>query len=93
MGLFKKRQKKLDSQEVGLDIGMIFLKFFLDTEYLHYGYWKDGLEPDIQNLRTAQINYTEHLFSHIPEGVKTILDVGSNSVYCNNILELNLSAT
>jgi len=79
MGLFKKRQKKLDSQEVGLDIGMIFLKFFLDTEYLHYGYWKDGLDPHIQNLRTAQINYTNHLFSHIPEGVKTILDVGSGT--------------
>jgi SAM-dependent methyltransferase len=45
-------------------------------DHLHYGYWPSWLKVDISNLRTAQENYTKFLLSHIPDGVKTILDVG-----------------
>jgi MPBQ/MSBQ methyltransferase len=59
------------------------------SSYLHYGYWeplpKPGEELNITRLRTAQAAYTEKLFSFIPEGVNTILDVGcgvgGNAVY------------
>ncbi|PAX49848.1 class I SAM-dependent methyltransferase [Brunnivagina elsteri] len=59
------------------------------SSYLHYGYWeplpKPGEELNITRLRTAQAAYTEKLFSFLPEGVNTILDVGcgvgGNAVY------------
>jgi SAM-dependent methyltransferase len=75
----KKKNYKVDSKEVGLELGLRIYKFFLKTEYLHYGYFKDGLEADAANLKKAQENYAELIFSHIPEGVKTILDVGCGS--------------
>lgn len=75
----KKKEKKIDSKEVGLEVGLMVFKFFLKTEYLHYGYFSNGLEADIINLKKAQENYAEMLFSHIPEGTKTILDVGCGS--------------
>jgi SAM-dependent methyltransferase len=75
----KKRKHKVDSKEVGLEFALLVFKFFLKSEYLHYGYFIDGLEADITNLKKAQENYVELLFSHIPEGTKTILDVGCGS--------------
>ncbi|MHC4185895.1 MAG: hypothetical protein ACYSR4_08190 [Planctomycetota bacterium] len=71
-----KKSRKDISREVGLEIGSVCGKYFLKLEHLHYGYWTDGLEVDISSLRSAQDNYTEFLISHIPDGVKTILDVG-----------------
>ncbi len=74
-----KKIKKVDSKEVGLEIGLHVFKFFLKTEYLHYGYFSDGLAADVGNLKEAQERYAEMLFSNIPEGTKTILDVGCGS--------------
>lgn len=75
----KKKNRKVDSKEVGLEAGLMIFKYFLKTEYLHYGYFSNGLETDIANLKKAQENYAEMLFSNIPSGVKTILDVGCGS--------------
>lgn len=75
----KKRKKTIDSKEVGLEIGLMVFKFFLKTEYLHYGYFSNGLEADITNLKKAQENYAEMLFEQIPQGTKSILDVGCGS--------------
>jgi SAM-dependent methyltransferase len=75
----KKKNYKIDSREVGLELGLRVYKFFLKSEYLHYGYFKDNLEADIAHLKQAQDNYAELIFSHIPEGTKTILDVGCGS--------------
>lgn len=75
----KKKNRKVDSKEVGLDIGLMIFKHFLKTEYLHYGYFTPDMEIDITNLKKAQENYFEHLASRIPDGVKTILDVGCGS--------------
>ncbi|MBU2514746.1 class I SAM-dependent methyltransferase [bacterium] len=70
------KQKKVDFKEIGLDIGLILAKQFFKTEYLHYGYWTDGLTVDNSNIYQAQENYANLILSHIPEGVKSILDVG-----------------
>lgn len=75
----KKRQKKVDSKEVGLDVGLMFMKFFLKTEYLHYGYFTSDISIDIANLKTAQERYFDLLKDHIPENVNSILDVGCGS--------------
>lgn len=71
----KKTGKEL-SRQIGLEIASICGKYFLKLEHLHYGYWTDDLEVDIKNLWKAQDNYTKFLISHIPDGVKTVLDVG-----------------
>jgi SAM-dependent methyltransferase len=75
----KKKNYKIDSKEVGLELGLRVYKFFLKSEYLHYGYFTEDLEVDVSNLKKAQENYSELIFSNIPEGTKTILDVGSGS--------------
>jgi 2-polyprenyl-3-methyl-5-hydroxy-6-metoxy-1,4-benzoquinol methylase len=72
------RIKKVDSKEAGLEIGLHFFKFFLKSEHLHYGYFKD-LEADISNLVLAQEKYVENLMAVIPNDVTSILDVGCGS--------------
>ncbi|MFL5729945.1 MAG: class I SAM-dependent methyltransferase [Cytophagaceae bacterium] len=74
-----KKIKKVDSKEVGLEIGLLIFKFFLKSEYLHYGLFNNNLETDIANLAKAQQNYADNLFSQIPAGTKKILDVGCGS--------------
>lgn len=71
-------EEVIDSREVGLEVGLNVFKFFLKSEYLHYGYF-EGLEIDVANLRQAQENYAKMLFAHIPAGTKSILDVGCGS--------------
>jgi SAM-dependent methyltransferase len=71
----KKAHKKL-SRDIGLEIGSILGKYFLDMDHLHYGYWTDDLKLDIANLPKAQQRYTEFLISNIPDGVRMVLDVG-----------------
>ena len=68
--------KRKISREIGLEIAAIYAKFFFKSQHLHYGYWTSDLDVDITNLRTAQDNYANFLISHIPDGTKTILDVG-----------------
>jgi len=68
--------KKADSKEVGLEIGLIIFKYFFHEEHLHYGYWTKDLPVDLAHLPQAQENYFSFLISQIPEGIKTILDVG-----------------
>jgi len=66
----------LPSSEFGLALGFVIGHHFLNMQDLHYGYWPDGLPPVPQNLAQAQANYTDFLMSHIPAGVKSVLDVG-----------------
>lgn len=70
------KAQKMLSREVGIEIGAICGKYFLKLRHLHYGYWTNDLEIDIANMHIAQENYVKFLISHIPDGVKTILDVG-----------------
>ena len=66
----------LPSSEFGLALGFVVGHHFLGMQDLHYGYWPEGLPPVPQNLARAQANYTDFLMSHIPSGVKSVLDVG-----------------
>ncbi|MCH9853409.1 MAG: methyltransferase domain-containing protein [Alphaproteobacteria bacterium] len=67
----------MHSQEMGLLLAQKLLK--LDD--LHYGYWDQGLEVNIQNLYHAQARYSDILFGHIDALTNnnknaSILDVG-----------------
>ncbi len=66
----------LPSSEFGLALGYIVGHHFLNLRDLHYGYWPEGLPVEMQNLAQAQANYTDLLMSRVPQGVKSILDVG-----------------
>jgi len=72
-------ERKVELKDVGLDIGLSIAKHFYKTEYLHYGYWEEGLSVEPANVLQAQDNYADLILSHIPEGTKTILDVGCGS--------------
>ncbi len=74
-----KKKSAITSRDLGLEFAAICGKHFLGLEHLHYGYWPEGLAVTMNNLRTAQENYTNFLVSHIPDGVKSILDVGCGS--------------
>lgn len=67
---------RVDTREVGLEIGATVFKYFLDTEYLHYGYFADGLAVEPRNLAEAQRRYADFLEGNIPPGTKSVLDVG-----------------
>lgn len=66
----------LPSSEFGLAMGYLFGHYFMDMQDLHYGYWPVDLPPRPQHLALAQARYTDFLMQHIPEGVRTVLDVG-----------------
>ncbi len=68
-----------DTKELGLVVGLEFFKHVLGTDYLHYGWWEEGVEVHCTNLRVAQDEYTRRLLEQIPEGAHTILDVGCGS--------------
>lgn len=69
----------LPSRELGLALGLLVGRHVIGLEDLHYGWWPDGLEPTLQNLPRAQAAYTDFLLERIPDGVRTILDVGSGA--------------
>lgn len=57
----------------------VMLKFYLDlfdTDYLHFGIWEPGDPLDLEHVQAAQERYANRLVSMIPEGVRSILDVG-----------------
>ena len=74
-----KNKGKIESKIIGLDIGLAFGRFFLDTDDLHFGYWPDGEKPTSRNFAWAQENHSRLIIEKIPGDAKRILDVGSGS--------------
>jgi SAM-dependent methyltransferase len=72
----RNRRKRGEWQHVGLVAGFIAGKHFVGANDLHYGYWLDGVEPQVRNLPAAQEEYSRFLLSHIPADSHRILDVG-----------------
>jgi len=73
------KNSKVKSNIIGLDMGLAFGRFFLDTEDLHFGYWPDGEKPTVRNFAWAQENHSQLILDKIPDDVNRILDVGSGS--------------
>jgi MPBQ/MSBQ methyltransferase len=57
-------------------IELLFCTDVLGLPSLHYGYWNDGEELSLENLKLAQKRYTDQLATLVPVGVQQILDVG-----------------
>jgi len=73
------KNNKIQSKIIGLDMGLSFGKFFLDSEDLHFGYWPNGETPTSKNFAWAQENHSNLIINEIPKDAKNILDVGSGS--------------
>ncbi|MDD9706544.1 class I SAM-dependent methyltransferase [Seohaeicola sp. SP36] len=71
-------QDKINTQAIGLDVGLAFTKWLTGAENLHYGLW-DGLEVSAANLRAAQEAYTDRLFALLPDRPCRILDIGGGA--------------
>lgn len=57
----------------------VMLKFYLDlidTDYLHFGIWEPGDPLDLEHVQAAQERYANRLVGLIPQGVRSVLDVG-----------------
>ena len=70
-GLFGKRRKPVKTNST-----LRFLHEVLRLEHLHYGLWEDE-ERDLAGLSQAQKRFCDELVSWVPEGVRSILDVGA----------------
>jgi len=71
--------KKIDSKAIGLDIGLLIGRFFMNTDDLHYGYWPDDKTATVHNFSEAQTRHSQLIIDHIPKNVKRVLDVGGGS--------------
>ena len=63
-----------------LNFELMFATEVLKLRSLHYGYWDRGTasgEIRLDEVRAAQARFTTELLSHVPEGVRTVLDVGA----------------
>jgi len=59
-----------------LDLELQSCSDIVQLKSLHYGYWAPDELLTIDNFLGAQVRYTETLLTLIPDGVRTILDVG-----------------
>src|SRR3954465_12642353 len=62
--------------EGNIDLELFLCSEILKLPSLHFGYWEDNQALNMENVKKAQIRYNKEIISHIPPGVKSILDVG-----------------
>lgn len=62
-----------------MDLLYVFNRYFFENEYMHFGYWEEGVPVKYMNLKQAQQRYVEEIFRLLPEDVHSILDVGCGS--------------
>ncbi len=62
-------------KKVKVNTSLRMMHEVLGLEHLHFGLWQ-GEPLDIDGLRRAQERYADYLCSWIPDGVRTVLDVG-----------------
>jgi SAM-dependent methyltransferase len=70
------RDAKFDKREADLRLFLVAGRELLQVDDLHLGLWAEGVDVNIRNLGVAQEAHSELIISHIPQGAKTILDVG-----------------
>ncbi len=73
MGQAKKHKHSDDYYN---DIALRLFQRLYGVEHLHYGYFKKGLKPQIENIAKAQEEYVKVLLSHVPASAKVVFDVG-----------------
>lgn len=67
------------SRKRHIDYGLKFLHQIMGLKALHLGMWTDEMPRTLGGVPAAQQLYTETLIGFIPEGVRTVLDIGCGS--------------
>lgn len=62
-------------QPVKVSTSLRLMREVLELDHLHYGLWQ-GEPLDLEGLKRAQDRYADKLCDWVPEGVRSILDVG-----------------
>jgi SAM-dependent methyltransferase len=71
------------------DRALRFYHEVLGLERLHYGIWLPEDELSFEKLKEAQERYEYYLIDNIPDGVKSILDVGCGTgILTKNLINL-----
>jgi 2-polyprenyl-3-methyl-5-hydroxy-6-metoxy-1,4-benzoquinol methylase len=75
------RGKHMNTKELSLDIEALISQTLYGHGFLHYGYWPDTqtVIPSLESLGKAQQAYFDRMVAMIPQGIRTILDVGSGT--------------
>lgn len=63
------------AKRIKVSFALRFYREVFGLDHLHYGLW-DGEPVTFEGLRSAQERYAERLAGLIPEGTRTVLDVG-----------------
>ena len=58
---------KVASRDLGLELGLLFARYLLDSEELHYGYWTPDMPVTLFNMPAAQRKHTDLILSHLPQ--------------------------
>jgi len=74
-----KEKKQLHLDNTGLEIALIFCKYFLHINDLHFGLWAPKMEKTISNLPKAMEKHTNNIISNIPEETKSVLISGGDT--------------
>ncbi len=74
-GLLRRLAEKSSPRRVKISFSLRFYAEVLKLRHLHYGLW-DGEPLTLDGLRSAQQRYSETLATWIPDGVRSVLDVG-----------------
>ena len=69
-----------------IDYSLKLCREVLGLPAFHFGYFEGEHNLTIEDLKNAQLKYTEKLLSYIPPEVKTILDVGCGTGISTEIL-------
>ena len=64
------------SKDRKVDYSLKLCREVLGLPAFHFGYFAGGHNLTIEDLKNAQLKYTEKLLSYVPSSAKTILDVG-----------------
>lgn len=68
-------RRRLRKKRIKVSVALRLYSEVLGLDHLHYGLW-DGEPLTLEGMGSAQERYAERLASYIPDGVRTILDVG-----------------
>lgn len=74
-GLLRRLAERRSPRRVKVNTALRFYHEVVGLDHLHYGLW-NGESLDLAGLKVAQDRFSRHLLGWIPDGVRSVLDVG-----------------
>lgn len=76
---FRQSADRRSPRRVKESAALRFYQEVLGLDHLHYGLWQDDDPRTLEGLQRAQQRYADRLISLVPEGVRSVLDVGAGT--------------